>query len=140
MPIDTHSGYYPLMKFPMYAKVTKPEMNDYEVGNEYEMRIEDPERTEEKRESGPYNWVHDALLIAKENRRWGDVSDIEIALFGHSRDREEAVRRICVGDEEYEDDEGVVILVFIRVDKAKEIVMEDVEPVLNSFEKTDVEE
>lgn len=144
MPIDELVKYWPKIKLPVYTKITDPKYNDFDVGNEYRMRIEDPERLEEKDESGPYNYIHECILIAKEETQLSELSNLLIAFDAHTRDRDNALYRLGSDNETWGDDKNVVLLVFLRKDAAKEFITSDIEileaqNVTEDFTKEDAE-
>lgn len=142
MPIDELIHYLPKIKLPIYTKVTDPRYNDFEIGNVYEMRIDDPERVEKKGESGPYNYIHDCILIAKEETTLGKIPALLLAFDTHSRNKKNALQRLS-SEELWADDKEVVLLVFLRKDVTKEFVMSDMEMIegniTDEFTKEDAE-
>lgn len=127
MGIDGVSAYIPKHTLPIYTKITDPKFNDYSIGEKYKMRVEDQKRQDEKGETGSFNYTHEAILISKEEMKFEDVPGILIAFDGHSRDAEEAIDTICPGEGSWDGDKDVVMLIFLRVDKAKEWIMSDAE-------------
>lgn len=145
MPIDELINYWPKTKLPIYTKITDPRYNDFEIANEYEMRIDDAQRVEQKGESGPYNYIHECILIAKEETTLGKLPALLLAFDVHTRNKEEALKRLSPGDEHWTDDTEVVLLVFLRKDIAKKFVMSDMEVLegmdtTTEFTKEDAEE
>ena len=133
------ADYSPKHALPIYTKITPEGFNDYTVGDKYDMRIDDSDRQNEKGGEGPYNYVHECLLISKEVMEFGDVPDILIAFDGYSKSREEALERISPGDTPIENDRVIELLVFLRLDKAKEFIEEGHTPIEYPFRKEDVE-
>ena len=123
MAIETVKLYYPKMKHPVYARLALPERNDYTVFNEYEIRVPDQDNGED----GPYNYIHEAVLIAKTVCKWSKVPDILKAYVANTRDADEALERIHPrgSDGSFDADDEVVILVFLRKERAKEMIMSD---------------
>lgn len=132
MAIDTHCVYLPHHTLPLYVKITDPKFNSYDLFKTYEMRYDDAD------ESG-FQEGHEAMLVAKSECEWSEIPPLLIAFAGHSRDAEEAVRNTFPADENPEGDRDMVILMFLRLDKAKEHVMGETEPINTHFEKEDVQ-
>lgn len=126
MPIDTVTDYIPKYALPLYTKITSPEMNDYTVGKEYEIRIDDPDRNEEKGGDGPYNYIHEVLLIGKREATWGELEALTLAFDAHTKRKDEAIDRIATSNS-IRTDEEVVVLFFLRKDKTKEWIQSDAE-------------
>jgi len=125
MAIETVRVYHPKMKHPLYARLTVPERNDYTVFNEYEIRVPDEENGEE----GPYNYVHDVILIAKQTVLWAELPGLLTGYVANTRDTEEAIRRIhpLGEDGSFDDDDELVLLVFMRTDATKNYILSDEE-------------
>lgn len=140
MPIETNSPYMPSHALPIYAKIQDPRINEMTVGEIYDIRYEDEGGNSPVRESNCFNYAHKAMLISKTEMEFGDVPPLLMAFVGHSRDGEEAMRRICPGNQQYADDRVIEILIFLRVDKAKEFVMGETEPLEPPFTKEDAEQ
>ena len=123
MPIDTVKYYNPKMKEPVYVKITTPQQNSYDIFKEYEIRIRDEENGEE----GPYNYIHEAVLIAKTECKWSKLPDILKAYVANTRDVDEALKRIHPrgNDGSFDADDEVVILVFLRKERAKGLIGSD---------------
>jgi hypothetical protein len=121
MPIDTVKYYNPKMKEPAYVKITTPHQNSYDIFKEYEIRIRDEENGEE----GPYNYMHEAVLIAKTECEWSKVPDILKAYVANTRDVGEALKRIHPrgSDSSFAAGDEVVILVFLRSQLAKDLLV-----------------
>lgn len=102
-----------------------------EVGEVYEVKVEDSEGSDR----GPYNEVHEAELIAERSMEWRQVSPLLLAYQGFSKSKSEAIERICPNGEEPEPDREVSLLVFLRLDKAKEFVASDVDVIPGDFQK-----
>lgn len=144
MPIDELINYWPKTKLPVYTKIADPKYNDFQIGHEYEMRIEDPKRVEEKGDSGPYNYVHECILIAKEEMKLGKLPGLLLAFDTHTQEKEKALKRLSPGEELWNDDTDIVLLIFLRKDIAKEFVLSDMETlegedVTSEFSKEDAE-
>lgn len=139
MAIETISAYVPKYALPLYTRITFPNHNDYDVGEKYDIRVEDEERQKEKGGKGPYNYTHESLLIAKEEVRFGAVWDILLAFDGHSKSKEEAIERIFPEGQLPDDDTQVVILIFLRLDRVKEWVESDTEVIHPPDSKSDYE-
>lgn len=125
----------PYHALPIYLKITPVEFNDYKVGGEYEIRYEDEVSNNLKDEEGPFNYAHEALLISKQEMEFGDVNPILIAFLGNSRNAEEALEEVCARGEPYDDDRMVNVLTFLRIDKAKEFVIEGYEKLETPIKK-----
>lgn len=123
MPIDTERFYNPKMKCPLYAKLALEEFNDYTLFGEYEIRVPDEENGEE----GPYNYVFNAILIAKEKVKWSEIPNLVTAYIANTRDIDEAVERIHPASEHgsFKPDDELLLLIFMREDEAKTFVVRD---------------
>lgn len=132
--------YHPKMSLPVYTKVTDPRYNDYTVGEVYEMRIEDSDRAEHRNISGPYNWLHKALLISKRECKFGELEDVLLAFDAKTKSRSEAVERLSPSDITWPDDKDVCLLVFLRMDTAKEFVTSEQDIIPMTFRKDDAEQ
>ena len=140
MAIDTLYQYIPTYTLPMYTKIAKPRQNDYRVGEVYEMRIEDESRTQHKGQQNPYNYVHEALLVSRQDMRYGDVHPLVIALSGYSQSRSDAESVIQPSGGGWDSDDEVSVLVFMRHDAVKKFIQGDLW-INNSFmEKEDFEQ
>ena len=139
MAIDTLKHYHPLHQYPVYLKLVPPRQNAYDVGEKYDMRLEDPERQEEKGGDGAFNYAHEALLVSVEEYKFGDVPNMLIALLGNSKSRTEALGNVCIGDEPYPEDEEVLLLTFLRLDKVKEFVENDKDIIPPQMSKKSIE-
>lgn len=139
MAIDTLRSYGPKLALPLYTRITRERVNDYKVGKKYEMRIEDPERQEEKGGRGPYNYTHPALLVGKEEYLFGEVPDVLLAFDAHTTSRSEAKDWLSPSDPGYEDDTEVVVLFFLRLDETEEWVKGDGERIEAPFTVEDFE-
>lgn len=134
MAIDTIHMLHPKLALPVYTKIIGPRFNSYTVGNIYEMRLSDEERAKERGQKPPFNYVHDSLLIAKEKMALEDVPDILLAFDKNTQMKDEAMNATF-------DNKGeVLVLVFLRLDKAKDFVMEGLEAVHKEFDKYSLEE
>lgn len=140
MAIDTVQLYNPKMTLPIYTQIALPKHNDYTVGDKYDMRIMDKERQQDKGGSGDYSYIHECLLIAKRKCTWGDLPDILKAFDGKAREK-----KLVHGHTHpltgtmWEDEDDLIFLVYLRLDKAKEFILNDDEVVLPpwSEEKTE---
>lgn len=113
MPIDTISQWHPKFALPVYTKIVWENMNDYTVGDIYEMRMEDEENADDR---APFNYVHEAMLICKRRINIGDTNDMLLAFDLLTRSREEAMEKLVYREGE------MLLLVFLRVDMAKKMV------------------
>lgn len=116
MAIDTLSSLHPKFSLPVYTKITYERRNDYEVGNIYKIRVEDTDRADKP----PYNYIHEAILISKRKIDIGDISDILLAFDTLTRSRDEAIDKLP-------DKEDMILLIFLRIDMAKRMVMKGYE-------------
>lgn len=138
MAIETENAYYPKHKYPIWPKITTPQMNDYTVGNKYDIRIEDKQRQRENGGAGPYNYAHEAILIHREDTVYGKVPPIIIAFASNTKSATKASKRLCPGEGKFKEDDDVVLLLFARLDVMKDVVEgEDIIP--GDFSKEDVE-
>ena len=119
MPIDTEEVYTPQMNLPVYLKLIPPEQNSYEMNKKYDIRIPDAQRQDEKGGEGPYNYTHECLCVGTQELTWSEVSDVLLAVLAHTPSRSEAIKTVCVGDGEYDDTRELVLVTFIRLDRAK---------------------
>lgn len=134
MAIDTISQMHPKLALPVYTEIVSPQSNTYEVGEIYDRRIEDSERAMERDQEGPYNYIHDALLISKRKINIDEVPNILLAFDKDTEYRNEALEKIHTVNGE------VLILVFLRIDKAKGMVLEGLESVHKNMRKESVED
>lgn len=139
MAIDTAGEYVPEMNLPVYLKLTPPEQNSYELMKKYDVRIPDAPRQEEKGGSGPYNYIHECILVGKTELEWREVPDVLLAVLGHTVSRSDAVETVCVGEGEYEDDRELLLLSFLRLDRAQEFVQNGEEVIEPPFTVEDYE-
>ena len=128
MAIETIQDYNQKYQLPVYTEVALPEHNDYELGEKYDIRVEDSERQKEKGGKGPYNYIHESILIAKRRCLFGELEDVTLAFNARTQSRNEAVKDLSPG-EPLEDDREVVLLVFLRLDKVEGWVMGDFTPI-----------
>lgn len=140
MGIDTLPNYHPLYQYPVYLKIVPPEHNDYTVGDSYDMRIEDNDRQNAEEESGPYNYVHETLLVGIEEYEFGNIPPLMLALLGNSKNRGDALETVGIGEGGYSDDREVLLLTFLRKDAAKELVESGEDIIPSSFGKESVED
>lgn len=134
MAIDTISSLHPKLALPLYTKITHPRMNDYKVGEVYEMRLNDPERARERGQKGPLHYVHECMLLSMQQMDIEQVPDILLAFDQLTTSRSEALDSIP-------DDNGeVVILIFLRLDVAKGIVTDGIEAVHETFNREALED
>lgn len=126
MPIEGITGYYPKMALPLYTRITDPRHNQYDVGDVYDIRVEDEKRAKETGQDGPFNYIHKALLVAKQEMKLGDVPGPVWAFDLHTDDPTKLTDRVP-GDTSDKDRE-LVILVFLRLDVAEKFV-EDYETI-----------
>lgn len=120
MPISTENEYVPQMALPSYLKLIPPEHNDYEVNKKYDVRIPDHERQDEKGGDGPYNYAHECLCVGIQELKWREVSDVLLAFLGHTDSRSEAIKTVCVGGEEYDEDRDLILVTFLRLQRTKD--------------------
>lgn len=139
MAIETLQAYNPKHTLPIYTKITRDRQNDYRVGDEYEMRVEDPDRAEEKDGRPPFNYTHEAVLVAKEETELGEIPPALMAFDAHTKSRSEAVDRISIGSNKWGKDEEVVLLIFARTDKIQEFVTSEMEVIDPELSKEDYE-
>lgn len=135
MAIDSMKSYYPKLALPVYTKITDPKMNEYEIGEKYDIRIRDSERQEEKGGEGVYNYIHEALLVAKRETTFGELEDILIAFDAHTPSRETAIQRMFPSPEDVDDDKEVILAVFLRLDMVKEFVEDGPDAIHKTFSK-----
>ena len=121
MAIETVKLYYPKMKHLVYARLAFPERNDYTVFNEYEIRVPDTDNGGD----GPYNYIHEAFLIAKQRTTWAELPGLVTGYIANTRDAQEAMERIhpLGEDGSFDDDTELVLLVFMRKDQTKKYIL-----------------
>lgn len=129
MAIDTLKSYVPKLALPLFTRIIPPEHNDYRVGNKYDMRIEDRERQQETGGRGNYYYVNECLLVGKEETTFGELDDLLMAFDAHTKSRGEAERFISPGDKIMDDEREVVVLFFLRTDKAMEWIQSEAETI-----------
>jgi hypothetical protein len=139
MAIETVQQYNPKHKLPVYTHISLPGHNDWSVGDKYDVRIQDKERQKEKGGSGPYNYIHEAVLIAKEQMKYGDVSRIMLGFDAHTTSKSEAEERIFPDIEDMDEDTEVVVLVFMRLDRVKDFVTSGMDVIEPGFDKEQAE-
>lgn len=139
MAIDTVSMYHPAMKFPLWMKITTTHQNSYDLGNEYEIRIEDAERNRDKGGSGPYNYIHEAVLVGKWQTEVGDIHPIVLGFCGNTQSQKEAIQSIQGSSRGLDSSSKVYVLTFLRKDIAKEMILEGPDIIPNEFGKEEVE-
>lgn len=120
MAIETIDQSNPIFTLPVYIKITSEEYNGYEVGKSYDVR-----------EGEDVEYVHRATLISKQEKLMSNLTDIEMAFAGCSTDKGVVLERAFPFD--YEPDREVVVLTFIRHDKAQEFI-ED-----NNYDPEDID-
>lgn len=131
MGIDTVQLYNPKMTLPVYTQIALPKHNDYTVGDKYDIRIKDEDRQDEKEGMGEFNYIHECLLISKRECTWEELPDILKAFDGKSRDKDLVHGHTHpVKGTEWEDDDELVFLIYLRLDKAKEFILNDDEVVI----------
>lgn len=139
MAIDTLRGYVPKLALPLYTRITREHQNDYEVGKKYSMRVDDEQRQQEKGGKGPYNYTHEAILVAKEHMTLDEIPDILLAFEAHTSSRSEAIDWLSPSEGSYDDEEELVVLLFLRLDKAVEWVRSGGQSQLPPFTVEDYE-
>lgn len=127
MALDTMSGYLEKLGLPLYIKISTQGHNSWEIGKKYDIRIEDPERQEEKGGEGRYVYVHEALLIGvSEAETVEDIPDIVLAFNSCTRDRDKALEHI---KSYIESEENLYILFLLRLDMAKEFIVDGLDSI-----------
>lgn len=139
MPIETFEVYHPMMNLPVYLKLMPERHNDYQLMGKYDVRIPDAERQKEKGGDGPYNYAHECILVGRQEITWREVPDALLAMLGHTDSRKEARETVCIGEGEYDDDRELLLLTFLRLDKALEWIKEDTDIVEPPFTVEDYE-
>lgn len=127
MAIETVVWYNPSYTLPIYLVIKRKRyIENGDVGDKFDMRIADRDRQEEKGGKGPYNYTHESVLIAQRVCEWQELEDIVKAYAAHSRDREDVHRFTHPQDGgEWEDDDEVVLRVFLRLDAARDFITND---------------
>lgn len=136
MAIDTEREYNPVLDHPLYTKIVPDDQNEYELWEEYEIRVPDEERGDD----GPYNYVFDAILVGIEKAKWGEIPPLLKGYTTDTRDAQEAIEKIHPfgADGSFEDDDELVVLIFLRIDQTKEFITTDNDVLLIQGADTDV--
>jgi len=138
MPIHTEEEYHPVMNHPIYVSITLPEQNKYTLWDNYEIRVPD----EENGDDGPYNYVYDAILVGKSVEEWGEIPDIFKGYVAKSKHRDEIENHIhpLGEDGEFDDDDKVAVLTFLRKGATKRFITSDAQhPQAVEQENTEIE-
>lgn len=133
MPLHHMSSLHPKYALPVYTEIIDSRINVYEIGEVYEVIIEDPDRAMERGQEPPYNYAHKAILIDKRDIDLDKESDLLLAFDLLTRSRNEAMEKL-IGDKQQ-----MVLLVFLRIDKAKGIVTDGLEAVHKDMTKESLE-
>lgn len=140
MAIDTVSMYHPGMKFPLWLKVSTPKQNDYKEGETYEIRIEDSDRAEEQEGGNTFNYTHEAILVGKWERKLDEVPREVLGYAANADTWGKTKERLFPHVSGVNDlPETVLVLCFLRIDRAMELVMEGPECIPNDFNKEVIE-
>lgn len=131
MALETLRWYHPLSAGAVYIKIGFPKHNSYKVGRDYDMRLADPEETDE----GVYKDAHESVLVGKEEYTVENIPNILLALLSNTRSRQDALQRLGIGDDPLDPSREVYLLTFLRKDKAKEMVVSDIEIIPDKNEK-----
>lgn len=128
MPIDTETDYEPRLQHPLYTKIIPPEHNTYTIGDEYEIRIPN----DEKGDDGPYWYAFEAVLVGKERLMWSEIPPLLKAYTAKTRDGIEAKNKIhpSGADGDFDADDELLVLFFLRKDETKEFIKADNERLL----------
>lgn len=123
MPIDTEEEYDPRLMHPLYCKIIPDNHNDYQLWEEYEVRIPDDDAGED----GPYNYVFEAVLVGKFNERWESIHPLLKAYTARTRDAQDAhdIIHPLGEDGSYSADDELTVLFFLRTDETKEFITMD---------------
>lgn len=130
MQIERLSYYSPQHKLPLHVEIRPEEFNRLTVGEEVDVRYDDPE-------AGPEAPSQRAVLVSKQVKPLRDVSPYMIALCGHTADLSEARERIMPGDGPGDLGREVSVLIFCRVDKAEEFIKNSPDIIDPHFSKED---
>lgn len=124
------------MSHAIYVKITIPEENDYNLWDEYEIRIADKENSDE----GEYNYLHEAILISAVEEYWSNIPALLKGYVAKTRKMEKVIEKIHPLGENgsFDHDDEVVVLIFLRTDKAKDFIVSDTN-VLHPQEADEVE-
>lgn len=134
MSIDTLPQWNPKYALPIYTRITHPRRNDYRVGEVYQMRIEDPERARELGQKPPFVYLHEAMLVSMQTMNIDQVPDIILAFDQNTSSKSNALDSIITDDGE------IVMLIFLRLDKAKGLVTDGLEAVHQNMSRKAVED
>lgn len=133
MAIDTLRWYHPLQTGVVYIKLGFPRHNDYKVGETYEMRIADNRGGGSK----AYEYPHEAVLVGKEKYIVEDMPNILLATLSNRKSKSDALEILGLRGEPLHPDDEVYVLTFIRTDKAKELVLSDIELIPDKHNRED---
>lgn len=127
MAIETVTQYNPSYTLPLYIVIKRANRAENgDVGDKFDIRIEDKERQDEKGGKGPYNYMHESILIAQRICKWRELKDITKAYLAHSRDREDVHSFTHPSEDgEWKEDDEVMLRVFIRLDAARDFIIND---------------
>lgn len=123
MGIETLRWYHPLYNSPVYIKLGFPQHNDYKVGESYDMRVADSEKSGGE----AYSYPHKAILVGKEEYVAEDLPDLLVAVLANTRSKGDALQMLNPTDKPLPPDREVLLLTYLREDKAKELVTSDIE-------------
>ena len=116
------------MDLPIYVKITDEHEHKYQVGKTYEVQVLKNPDEPKGIHSDRYEIIHDGFFIGKEKMRLEDVPDILLAYAADTKSRDEAIQRLKKKRRAWSPETEIVVLFFLRYDKAKEMVMQDIEP------------
>lgn len=120
MPIDTINQDIPIFTLPVYIKISEENRNDYKVGEVYKVR-----------EGRDVEYTFKSTLISKETKEMSELTEVEMAFAGCSTDERVVLERAIPFD--YEEDKEVIVLTFIRHDKALDFIEN------NNYDPTDID-
>ena len=116
------------MDMPIYVKITDEHEHKYQIGKPYEVQVlanpDEPKGTHSDR----YQVIHDGFFIGKQVMKLEDVPDMLLAYAADTKSRKEAIERLKKKRRAWSEQTEIVVLFFMRFDKAKEMVMQDAEP------------
>lgn len=120
MPIDTEGEYNPRLQHPLYCKIIPDNHNDYQLWQEYKIRIPDDEAGDD----GPYNYAFEAILVGHEIETWESIHPLLKAYTAKTRDSSKALKQIHpLGDDgSFDADDELAVLFFLRTDETKEFI------------------
>jgi len=133
-------NYEPKMSLPIYPVITFPERQDWTVGDSYQIKVEDVDRSLERVDDKPFNPLHEAVLLSEEVKELRSVNPILLALDANTSVKSKAIERISPSDKKYSPEKEVSVLLFLRKDATIDFVEDQYEGIGERFDKEDLEQ